>query len=224
MTPQCPSCGQPLSLGAVFCGQCGARVNGKTPTARKPAPSTASKIFSGSEYVIEKKTLLATRLTSFEFKDASGNLVARARREIVPFGAAFVVETPDGVRVGELRGAVAVIPNRPFLEIRDEQGNALAIIMMRVAKKPGAGFLSIGITTWLIVTPSGDAIAKIDWMKGGHECRIEAMDGTPIAEVHWNWLEIPRDTYSVKILNPLIDPYFVLATIFSNTADRANVA
>jgi hypothetical protein len=60
------------------------------------------------------------------------------------------------------------------------------------------------------------------WSKGGHEWMIEAPNGTLIAEAHWKWLEIPRDTYHIKIHSNAIDPYFVLATVFSNTAD-ANV-
>ena len=96
---------------------------------------------------------------------------------------------------------------------------------MRVAKKPGAGFFSVGVTIWVIATPSGEELTKITWKKGGHDWTIETPDGTTIAEVHWKWLEVPRDTYQAKILNSTaIAPYFVLATVFGNPADRSNLA
>ncbi len=59
----------------------------------------------------------------------------------------------------------------------------------------------------------------------GHDWEIKGPDGTTTAEVYWRWLEISRDTYQVKILNPrAIEPYFVLTNVFGNPADRSNLA
>jgi uncharacterized protein YxjI len=216
---RCPKCDASLSLGAQYCGQCGARIDWMDgPVSQLPAKTS---IFTASEYTLQKRILAV--LTVFEIKDANGALVAIVKREAVPLGAAYIVETPEGTRIGELRGTLALIPNRPYVEIKDANGQQIAIIMMRVAKKPGAGFFSVGTTTWVIAKPDGTELAKINWSKGGHEWTIEAPDGTKIAEVNWNWLEVPRDTYHVKILKPAIDQYFVLATVFSNIADRPNV-
>jgi uncharacterized protein YxjI len=217
----CPKCGAPLSLGAQYCGQCGARTGGSQTPESVGQSSTETSVFTASEYTLEKRIVAA--VSTFEIKDTNGAVVAIVKREMVPLGAAYSVETPDGSRIGELRGAVALIPNRPYVEIRDANGQQLAIIMMRVAKKPGAGFFSVGITTWVIAKPDGTELAKINWSKGGHEWTIEAPDGTMIAEAHWKWLEVPHDTYHIKIHSLAMDPYFVLATIFSNIADRANV-
>lgn len=219
----CPRCGAQLSFGAIFCGSCGARADGREMQDTRPDPRSTHSIFTSTEYTLQKRILAI--LTTFDIKDASGNIVARDKKEVVPVGPSYLVETPEGVRVGELKGAVALIPNRPYLEIRDAHGEPLAVMVMRVAKKPGAGFFSIGVTTWVIATPSGEELTKITCKKGGHDWTIETPDGTTIAEVHWKWLEVPRDTYQVKILNSTaIDPYFVLATVFGNPADRSNLA
>jgi len=211
----CPNCGEPLTLGAQYCWKCGTRANGHQIPQTSPEASP-SAIFTETEYVIEKKALAPT--STFEIKEGTGNLVAIAKREVVPLGSAYILETAQGVRIGELRGEVALIPNRPFLEIRDAQSRPLAIIMMRVGKKPGAGFFSIGVTTWMIAKPSGEELAEINWAKGGHEWTIKSPDGTTIGEGKWKWLEIPHDTFSVRILSPAIDPYFVLASVWANPA------
>jgi hypothetical protein len=143
-----------------------------------------NSILKASEYVVQKKILAVP--TTFEIIDSNGVIVANGKKEVVLLGPVYSVETPDGVRVGEMRRAIALIPNRPYLEIKDAQGQQIAIIMMRVAKKPGAGFISLGITTWVIAAPSGEELAKINWSKmGGHDWTIESPDGTLIAEVHW---------------------------------------
>ncbi len=190
-----------------------------------PAQTTtaAQSIFQELEYVLQKKIVAFP--TTFEIMNSSGVLIAKGQKEIASLGPAYILETPEGVRIGELRGSLALIPNRSFMQIRDANGQEIAIIMMRVAKKPGAGFLSVGATKWVIAASSGDELAKINWSKlGGHDWTIETPDGTMVAEVHWDWLEVPRDKYEVKIHNPVIDPYFVLATVFANPADRTNLA
>ena len=111
-----------------------------------------------------------SQLSVFEIREVSGALVAIARHmsegkspesvaslanlsSLVSSLRAYSLETPEGVRIGELQGSGALIPNRPYLEIKDANGENIAIIMMRVAKKPGAGFFSTGITTWTLETP-----------------------------------------------------------------------
>jgi uncharacterized protein YxjI len=189
-------------------------------TATPTIPVTS--LFTASEYVVQKKILAL--LTTFEIIDPNGVVVAVGKKEVVPLGTAYSLETPEGVRIGEMKGSVALIPNRPYLEIKDALGQQIAIIMMRVAKKPSAGFISLGVTTWVIAAPSGEELARINWSKmGGHDWTIEAPDRTLIAEVHWKWLEVPRDKYEVKIQNPAIDAFLILATIFANPADRSNL-
>lgn len=187
----------------------------QVPEKVNQAINATATIFGASEYVVEKS---GSPVTSFQIKDSSGALIAKGRTEMVSLGIAYTLETPDGTRIGELRGALALIPNRPYLEIRDRNSQPLGIVMMRVAKKPGAGFFSVGVTTWVIATPAGEELARITWKKAGHEWTIDAPDGTNIAEAHWNWLEIPHQSYALKIINPIIDAYFLLATIFANPA------
>jgi hypothetical protein len=133
---------------------------------------------------------------------------------------AYVVETPDGERIGELRGPPALIPNRPYLEIRDANSHEIAIIMMKVAKRPGAGFFSVGITTWVVATPSGEELARINWGKAGQDWTVETPEGQTIAEVQRVEVQDPayQTAHEVKILNATIDPYLVLATFLATPA------
>lgn len=130
---------------------------------------------------------------------------------------AYSMETPDGVRIGELHGSGALIPNRPYLEIRNANGENIAIIVMRVAKKPGAGFFSTGITTWAVETPGGEELARINWGKANRDWTIETPEGATIAEVQRLEVQDPayQTSHEVKILNPTIDPYLVLSTFFA---------
>lgn len=211
---RCSKCDTPLSIGAQYCGQCGARANlPEVPETVNQAFNAAAPIFKASDYVVEK---FGSPVTSFQIKDSTGVLIAKGTAEIASLGIAYTLKTPDGARIGELRGALALIPNRPYLEILDRNSQPLAVVMMRVAKKPGAGFLSLGVTTWVIATPAGEELATITWKKASHEWTIDAPDGTNIAEAHWDWVEVPHRSYTLKITKPIVDTYFLLATIFAN--------
>jgi hypothetical protein len=205
-------------------------------------PTSVNGIFTASAYIVQTKitesyksrasrTDLGTfyQLSTFEIRETNGALVARARNmgEPLPSSAfslsrlsslrAYSIETPEGVRIGEMRGSPALIPNRPYLEIRDANGQDIAIIMMRVAKKPGAGFFSTGVTTWVVETPAGEELARINWGKAGRDWTIETPEGATIAEVQRleDQDHAYQTTHEVKILNPTIDPYLVLATFFA---------
>jgi hypothetical protein len=245
---QCPKCGSELSLGAQYCGQCGVAIGIPQSTEGAPRPTSVSAIFTASAYIIQTKisesyksrasrTDLGTfyQLSTFEIRETSGALVAIARHmsedespesmtslenltSLVSSLRAYTMETPEGVRIGELRGSGALIPNRPYLEIKDANGKEVAIIMMRVAKKPGAGFFSIGVTTWALETPGGEELARINWGKANRDWTVETPDGATIAEVQRLEVQDPayQTSHEVKILNPTIDPYLVLATFFAN--------
>ncbi len=235
---RCQKCGAELSLGAQYCGHCGVGVSVSQSTDAASQPTSVNRIFTASSYIIQTKiaesyksrasrTDLGTfyQISDFEIREINGALVARVRHIDEPLPSsvfnlsrlsslrAYSLETPEGVRIGELRGSAMLIPNRPYLEIKDANGQEIAIIMMKVEKKPGAGFLSTGITTWVLATPSGGEFARINWGKAEHDWAIETFEGAIIAEVQR--LEEPSDAYEVKILNPIIDPYLVLATFFA---------
>ena len=175
---QCPKCRAELTLGAQYCGQCGAATSAPQSTEVTARPRSASAIFTASAYIVQTKISesykslhgrlqlgTVSQLSVFEIREVSGALVAIARHmsegkspesvaslanlsSLVSSLRAYSLETPEGVRIGELQGSGALIPNRPYLEIKDANGENIAIIMMRVAKKPGAGFFSTGVTTW----------------------------------------------------------------------------
>ncbi len=235
---QCAKCGAELSLSAQYCGQCGARVTTPQSTETASRPTSVNGIFTASAYIVETKvtesyksrasrTDLGTfhQLSTFEIRGINGALVAIARNMhgLLPSSdfnlsrlsslRAYSIETPKGVRIGELRGPAMLIPNRPYREIRDAKGQEIANIMMKVAKKPGAGLFSTGITSWVVATPSGEELAKINWGKTGHDWTIRTPEGATIAKVQR--LEVQNDIWEVKIPNPTINPYLVLATFFA---------
>jgi hypothetical protein len=239
---QCSNCGAELSAGAQYCSECGARVTIPQFTKAATQLSSANMIFTAPAYIVQTKitesyesrapkTGLGTfyQLSTFEIREINGALVARARHVDEPLPSsvlslsrlsslrAFVMETPDGARIGELRGPPALIPNRPYLEIRDANGQEIAIIMMKVAKKPGAGFFSVGITTWVVATPSGEELARINWAKTRQDWTVETLEGETIAEVQRVEVQDPayQTAHEVKILKATIDPYLVLATFFA---------
>jgi hypothetical protein len=204
---QCPKCGAELSLGAQYCGQCGVATGIPQSTEAAARPTSASVIFTASAYIVQTKisesyksrasrTDLGTfyQLSTFEIMEISGALVAIARHmgegkspeSVTPLAnlaslvsslRAYSMETPEGVRIGELRGTGALIPNRPYLEIKDASGKEVAIIMMRGAKKPGAGFFSTGVTTWALETPEGEELARINWGKANRDWTVETLGG-----------------------------------------------
>ncbi len=107
-------------MEAKFCTSCGAKLD----SVQKPmTPSTTTSpsgesVFSGKEYIIEQK--IAAMCDTFGIKDRNGNLLAYGKRKIVSWGPQFWFETPDGTRVGEMRGKVLAV--RPTFEIYDLQG------------------------------------------------------------------------------------------------------
>lgn len=118
---------------------------------------------------------------------------------------------------GGLHGSGALIPNRPYLTIKNANAEDIAVIIMRVTKKPDAGFLSIGITTWTIETPQGQELAEITWGKGNHKWNIMTPEGVSVAEVQR--LDEPdsehQTTHQVRILTSTAAPYVVLASFFA---------
>ena len=142
---QCPKCRAELTLGAQYCGQCGAATSAPQSTEVTARPRSASPIFTESAYIVQTKisesyTSLhgrlqlgtVSQLSVFEIREVSGALVAIVRHmsegkspesissladltSVVSSLRAYSLETPDGVRIGELRGSGALIPNRPYL-------------------------------------------------------------------------------------------------------------
>jgi hypothetical protein len=239
---QCPKCGAELSPSAQYCGQCGVSVSATQSTETTSQPTSVSGIFTGSAYIVQTKisesyrsraprTKLGTfyQLSTFEIKERSGTLVARVRHMDEPLPTslfnlsrlpslrAYCMETRAGVRIGELRGPAMLIPNRPYLEIKDANGQEIASIIMKVERKPGGGFFSAALTTWVVAKPSGEELARINWGKTGRDWTIETPGGATIAQVqHLEEQESEyQTTYEVKILNPTIPPYLVLATFLA---------
>jgi hypothetical protein len=176
------------------------------------------------------------QLSTFEIKELNGPLVAIGRNMNEPLSpsalsltnigslvskiVAYSIETPKGVRIGELHGSGALIPNSPYLKIKDANGKDIAVIIMRAEKKPGAGFFSRAVTTWALENPGGEELARISWGQATgrlDDWTVRSPEGATIAEVQPSKVQDPayQTSHEVKILNPIIDPYLVLATFFA---------
>lgn len=193
---QCPACGKSVS-DAKFCTNCGARIDAVQTT--QPLPSGSA--FSGSEYIIEQK-IVAMRDT-FGIKDRDGNLLAYAKKKIVSWGPQFWFESPDGLRLGEMRGKVLTV--RPTFEIYDSQG-LVAVVKKKILKLLGS--------EWWLEDISGNEVAKIKGNITEHDFTVQSPSGSQIAQVHKKWVSI-RDSYGIEILSQDITSYVIVAYVIA---------
>ncbi len=195
----CPSCGHEVAAGAAFCANCGTRLTAaQSPPASISQLPASSPVFTGTEYIIEQK--IAAIRDTYGIKDRNGNLLAYVKRKMASVGPKFWFETPDGSRLGEVNGKVLTV--RPTFEIYDVQGKLLAVVKKKVLKLLGS--------EWWLEDSSGGEIARIKGNVTEHDFAIQSPSGDQIAQVHKKWVSV-RDSYSIEILNPTVDPYVVLA-------------
>lgn len=195
----CPSCGKEAAEGASFCASCGAKLSTtQAPVAAPTQVPTSSPVFAGAEYIIEQK--IAAVRDTYCIKDRNGNLLAYVKRKMASIGPKFWFETPDGSRLGEMNGKVLTV--RPTYEIYDTQGKLLAVVKKKVLKLLGS--------EWWLEDPPGQEVARIKGNITEHDFTIQSPSGDPIAQIHKKWASV-RDSYGVEILNPVLDPYVVLA-------------
>jgi len=192
---QCPSCGNTVSDDVKFCPSCGKRLD----TALTPAPGSvgSGSVFSGKEYIIEQK-IVALRDT-FGIKDRNGNLLAYVKKKIVSWGPQFYFETPDGNRLGEMRGKVLTV--RPTFEIYDAQ-SLVAVVKKKILKLLGS--------EWWLEDSSGTEIARIKGNITEHNFSIQSPSATEIAQINKKWVSV-RDSYGIEILSEELTPYVIIA-------------
>ena len=191
----CPSCGNPVVDNAKFCASCGAKLEDAHTQAVTPVG--AKSVFAGTQYIIEQK-IVALRDT-FGVKDRNGNVLAYVRKKLVSWGPQFYFETPDGARLGEMRGKVLTI--RPTFEIYDTQG-LVAVVKKKVLKLLGS--------EWWLEDASGKEIARIKGNITEHNFSIQSPSGSQVALIHKKWVSV-RDSYGVEILSQELDPYVIIA-------------
>jgi uncharacterized protein YxjI len=192
---QCPSCGSDVAEDAKFCPSCGAKMqNAQTP---KLAVAGSSPVFSGTEYIIEQK-IVALRDT-FGVKDRNGTLLAYVKKKLVSWGPQFYFETPEGTRLGEMRGKLLTI--RPTFEIYNMQG-LMAVVKKKVLKLLGS--------EWWLEDASGNEIGRIKGNITEHNFSIQSPSGSQVALIHKKWVSV-RDSYGIEILSQELDPYVIIA-------------
>jgi uncharacterized protein YxjI len=157
----------------------------------------SSQVFAGTEYIIEQK--IVALADTFGVKDRNGNLLAYVKKKLVSWGPQFYFETPDGTRLGEMRGKVLTV--RPTFEIYDTQG-LVAVVKKKVLKLLGS--------EWWLEDPSGKEIARIKGNITEHEFSMQSPSGTQIASIHKKWVSV-RDSYGIEILSKDLDPYVIVA-------------
>ena len=195
----CPSCGKPIVTSDKFCTNCGSRVDAAQTS--QTVQSSSGGGFSGSEYVIEQK-ILAMRDT-FGIRDRDGNLIAYAKKRIVSWEPQFWFESPDGSRLGEMRGKVLTV--RPTFEIYDSQG-LVAVVKKKMLKLIGS--------EWWLEDNSGTEIARVKGNITEHDFIIQSPSGSQIAQVHKKWVSV-RDSYGIEISTHDIDPYIIVAYVIA---------
>jgi uncharacterized protein YxjI len=192
---QCPSCGNPVPDDVKFCPSCGRKIDSvKTPA---PVGVESSSVFAGKEYIIEQK--IAALRDTFGVKDRNGNLLAYVKKKIVSWGPQFFFETPDGARLGEMRGKVLTV--RPTFEIYDTQ-SLVAVVKKKILKLIGS--------EWWLEDGSGTEIARIKGNVTEHNFSIQSPSGSEIALIHKKWVSV-RDSYGIEILNQELNPYVAIA-------------
>jgi len=201
---QCPTCGKAVSPDAKFCTNCGAKLDVAQPISASSGTSGLS-VFSGNEYIIEQK--IAAMRDTFGIKDRNGNLLAYVKRKILSWGPQFWFESPDGTRLGEMRGKVLTI--RPTFEIYDTQA------LVAVVKKKVLKFLG---SEWWLEDSSGKEIARIKGNITEHDFSMQSASGSEVARIHKKWVTI-RDSYGIEVLSGEIDPYIIIA--YSIAMDHA---
>jgi len=67
---------------------------------------------------------------------------------------------------------------------------------------------------WWMENSSGQEIAKVHGNILEHDYKVQAPDGTQLAQIHKKWVSV-RDSYCVEIQNPSFDPYLVLSYAIS---------
>jgi uncharacterized protein YxjI len=194
---ECQSCGNAVSAEDKFCPNCGAKIETKQVTQLP----TGGGVFSANEYIIEQK-IVAMRDT-FGIKDRNGNLLAYVKRKIVSLGPQFWFESPDGTRLGEMRGKVLTV--RPTFEIYDPQG-LVAVVKKKVLKLFGS--------EWWLEDNYGREIARIKGNITEHDFMVQSPSGSPLAQVHKKWVSV-RDSYGIEILAQDVAPYVIVAYVIA---------
>jgi uncharacterized protein YxjI len=167
-----------------------------SPTSTVASVGSGS-VFTGTEYIIEQK-IVALRDT-FGIEDRNGTLLAYVKKKIVSWGPQFYFETPDGMRLGEMRGKVLTI--RPTFEIYDGQG-LVACVKKKVLKLLGS--------EWWLEDSTGKEIGRIKGNITEHNFSIQSSSGTQVALIHKKWVSV-RDSYGIEILSQELNPYVIVA-------------
>jgi uncharacterized protein YxjI len=169
--------------------------------------TSSSTPFAGNQFIIEQK-IIATRRT-YNIKDRNGNPLAYVKKKIVSAGPNFWFESPDGARLGEVKGKglyrfVGPFYARPTFAVYDAQGQLVAVIRKKV--------LALLRSEWWLENASGQEVARIKGNITAHDFTIQSPTGTPLAQITKKWVTL-RDSYGVEIVGSGLDPYVILAYV-----------
>ena len=225
-----------MAANAIFCTHCGTKLDYSNPAPGSSAPPTKpliADVFQQSEYVIEKSLLtrgvrVGTELgfthvatDTFEIKDKSGSLLAQVTSKGFDSGGGlrtFTVASPTGESLAELRKNVFQLSglknmqaakDKPSYEAFDSTGRLLASIK-HTPTKPDSRFSP---QVPCIIDAQGQEIARLDY--GGFlskQWTLKTAEGVTIATIHVQ--NLPRETYTVAIVNSNTEPYMILLPFF----------
>jgi hypothetical protein len=184
-------------------------------------------LLAGTSFVVEKK--LAALADTFQVNDESGSLLAAVTRD----GLNFVFVEANGARMGEIRGARTdrTLPDYDELyefQVLNEQGQLIGAVKAKAYRHQRTGFLKNAAWnfdhSWCVEGPGGEDLARIKPLGGVafpsvQASSIETPSGTVIAEVQRKALSIHQNC-TLHILDPIMDPYLVLASLFAHPTKR----
>jgi uncharacterized protein YxjI len=190
-------------------------------------------MLTGTHFAIEKKVVALA--DTFQVNDESGNLLVTVTRNELN----FTFNDANGAQIGEIRGSQ---PNRKLpdhdelyeFQVLDEQGKLIAAIKQKAYPHERTGFLKGAAWnfdfSWCVEGPAGEDMARIK-RKGETKSfsapsvritSVEIPSGTLIAEFQRKALSIHQNC-TVQIVNPMMDPYLVLASLFAHPTTQNTI-
>lgn len=190
-------------------------------------------LLTGNVFAIEKK--MVALADTFQVNDESGNLLVTVTRN----GLNFTFDDAKGAQIGEVRGSQI---NRKLsdhdelyeFQVLDSQGKLIAVIKQKAYPHERTGFLKGAAWnfdfSWCVEGPTGEDVARIK-RKGETQSfsapsapitSIEKPSGTVIAEFQRKALSMHQNC-KVQIVNPTMDPYLVLASLFAHPTNENTI-
>src|SRR5207249_5132830 len=99
------------------------------------------------------------------------------KQQLVSFRKNYSYEATDVTRLSKIH--MKVLANRPTFEIYNAQNQLQAVIKKKILQLIGS--------QWWMENSSGQEIAKVHGNILEHDYKVQAPDGTQLAQIHKKW-------------------------------------